>query len=115
MTMKKYGERIREIREKHGDTRLELANKLRLSESGLGKIERGERNFKPGLLEEIAKIYDTPLSSLYGKEGELPQELKEKGGKWIAFINEMEERNLTPEQIKATLEFLDKMGLSKKD
>lgn len=115
MTMKKYGERIREIREKHGDTRVDLANKLGMSESGLGKIERGERNFKPGLLEEIANIYDTPLSFFYGTEGELPKELKEKGAKWIAFIDEMEERKLTPEQIKATLEFLDVMGLTKKD
>lgn len=114
MTMKKYGDRIREIREKHGDTRLDLANKIGMSESGLGKIERGERNFKPGLLEEIAKLYDTPLSFFYGNEGELPNELKEKGAKWIAFINEMEERKLTPEQIKATLEFLDKFGITKK-
>jgi transcriptional regulator with XRE-family HTH domain len=112
--MRKYGDRIREIREKHGDTRLDLANKIGMSESGLGKIERGERNFKPGLLEQIAKVYDTPLSYFYGKEGELPEELKEKGAEWIAFIDEMEERKLTPEQIKATLEFLDKMGFTKK-
>jgi transcriptional regulator with XRE-family HTH domain len=85
-----------------------------MSESGLGKIERGERNFKPGLLEQIAKVYDTPLSYFYGKEGDLPEELKERGAEWIAFIDEMEERNLTPEQIKATLEFLDKMGFTKK-
>lgn len=113
MALRKYGNRIREIREKHGDTRQELANKVGLSESGLGKIERGERNFKPALLEEIAKIYDTPLSFFYGTEGDLPQELKEKGAEWIAFIDEMEERKLTPKQIKATLEFLDKMGFPK--
>jgi transcriptional regulator with XRE-family HTH domain len=112
--MRKYGDRIREIREKHGDTRLDLANKIGMSESGLGKIERGERNFKPGLLEQIAKVYDTPLSYFYGREGELPEELKEKGAEWIALIDEMEERKLTPEQIKATLEFLDKMGFTKK-
>jgi transcriptional regulator with XRE-family HTH domain len=112
--MRKYGDRIRNIREKHGHTRLELAKKIGMSEGGLGKIERGERNFKPGLLEEIAKIYDTPLSYFYGKEGDLPEELKQKGAKWIAFIDEMEERNLSPDQIKATLEFLDKMGFNKK-
>jgi transcriptional regulator with XRE-family HTH domain len=115
MNMNKYGKRIREIREKHGHTRQELANKIELSESGLGKIERGERNFKPGLLEQIADIYETPLSFFYGMEGDLPLELKNKGVEWIRFIEEMEERNLTPEQIKATLEFLDKMGITKKE
>lgn len=114
MAMRKYGERIRSIREKYGDTRLELARKIGMSEGGLGKIERGERNFKPGLLEQIAKIYDTPLSYFYGVEGDLPQELKDRGAEWIAFIDEMEQRKLTPEQIKATIEFLDKMGLNNK-
>jgi hypothetical protein len=40
--------------------------------------------------------------------------LKEKGVEWVRFIDEMEERQLTPDQIKATLEFLDKMGITKK-
>lgn len=109
----KYGMRIREIREKHGDTREELAKKLGLSESGLGKIERGERNFKPGLLEEVAQIYEIPLAVLYGEEGEVPQELQDIGVEWIRFIDEMKQKKLTPEQIKATIEFLDKMGFKK--
>jgi transcriptional regulator with XRE-family HTH domain len=115
MTMKRYGKRIKEIRGKFGHTRKQLADKIGLSESGLGKIERGERNFKPGLLEQIADIYETPLSFFYGIEGDLPQELLNRGGKWIRFIEEMEKRDLTPEQLIATLEFLDKMGIAKKE
>jgi transcriptional regulator with XRE-family HTH domain len=112
--MDKYGKAIRDLRERRGDTREELAKKLEMSESGLGKYERGERNIKPEFLEQVAKVYDVPLSYFYGEEGELPEELKKVGAKWITFIKEMEERELTPEQIKATLEFLEKMGITKK-
>jgi transcriptional regulator with XRE-family HTH domain len=112
--MKKYGLAIRKLRERNGDTREDLANKLGMSESGLGKYERGERTIKPEFLEQVSQVYDVPLSYFFGEEGELPEELKEVGAKWITFIKEMEERQLTPEQIKATLEFLDKMGITKK-
>jgi transcriptional regulator with XRE-family HTH domain len=111
----KYGMIIRDLREKMGDTRDELAKKLNISESALGKYERGERKVQLELIENIASIYDVPLTNFFGEEGVLPKELKDKGVKWIRFIHEMEERQLTPEQIKATLEFLDKMGLIKKD
>lgn len=110
----KYGRIIREIREKHGDTREELANKLNISESALGKYERGERKTQLDIIENVAKIYDVPLSSFFGEEGAVPPELKDKGAEWVRFIDEMEERQLTPDQIKATLEFLDKMGIIKK-
>jgi transcriptional regulator with XRE-family HTH domain len=113
--MSRYGQIIRELREKNGDTREELANKLELSESGLGKYERDERRIKPELLKQIADLYNVKLSSLFGEEGVMPEELKNIGAEWITFIKEMKERNLTPEQIKATLEFLDKMGITKKE
>jgi transcriptional regulator with XRE-family HTH domain len=112
--MKKYGMAIRKLREKHGDTRDDLAKKLGLSESGLGKYERGERSIKPEHLEQIAKLYDVSISYFFGEEGVLPQELKSVGAEWITFAKEMKEKELTPEQIKATLEFLDKMGITKK-
>jgi transcriptional regulator with XRE-family HTH domain len=111
--MKKYGLQIRKLREKHGDTRDELAKKLGLSESGLGKYERGERSIKPEHLEQIAKVYEVPLSYFFGEEGEVPAELKAVGVKWISFIKEMEDKQLTPEQIKATLELIKQINLPK--
>lgn len=113
--MKKYGIAIRKLREKHGDTRDDLAGKLGLSESALGKYERGERSIKPEHLEKIAKIYDVSISYFFGEEGVLPKEFKSMGVEWITFAKEMKEKQLTPEQIKATLEFLDKMGITNKD
>jgi transcriptional regulator with XRE-family HTH domain len=107
------GNKIRDLRNKNGDTLPELGKRLNFNYSNLSKIERGERSASVELLEQIAKVYDVKISYFFGEEGELPNELKEKGAKWISFVDEMEERQLTPEQIKATLEFLEKMGIGK--
>lgn len=107
--MSKYGENIREIREKNNHTREELANKLGISLSAMGKYERGERRVSPDLMEKIAEIYDVPLSSLYGEEGDLPNELKELGVEWITFAKDMKEKKITPEQIKSVLELIQKL------
>lgn len=108
--MNKYGNRIRELRENKKDTLEDLAKKLNMSWSTLGKYERGERRITPELLEQIAKVYDTPISYFYGEVQELPKELKKYGDGWVSFAKEMKEKKLTPEQIKAVVEMLEKMG-----
>lgn len=108
--MNKYGQRIRWIREKNKDSMEELAKKMNMSWSTLGKYERGERRITPELLEEVAKVYDVPISYFYGDAQELPEALKRHGEGWVKFAEEMEEKKLTPEQIKATLELLEKLG-----
>jgi transcriptional regulator with XRE-family HTH domain len=110
----KYGKAIRDIRLKNGDTIEQLARKLKITESSMGKYERGERKVKPEFLEQIAEIYDVPVSSFYGEEVEIPKELKEVGVEWITFAKEMKEKNLTPEQIKATLALIETLSTSKK-
>ena len=108
--MTDFGTRIRELREANGDTRADLAEKLNMSVSGVGKIERGERGFKKELLKEISDIYGVPVSYFYGEEADLPAELKEIGIEWIRFAKEMKERELTPEQIKATLDLIARLN-----
>lgn len=110
----KYGKAIRDLRLKNGDTIEQLANKLKITDSAMGKYERGERKVKPEFLEQIAEIYDVPVSFFYGEEVEIPKELKEVGVEWITFAKEMKEKNLTPEQIKATLALLENLSASKK-
>ena len=109
--LNKYGKYIRAIREKNNDTLEELAKKLDMSFSTLGKYERGERKITPDLLEQVAQVYNVPLSYFYGEEGQLPPELKEIGVEWITFAKEMQERNLSPEQIKATLDLISKLNI----
>jgi transcriptional regulator with XRE-family HTH domain len=112
--MKDIGNKIRDLRNKNGDSLEELGKKLNFNYSNLSKIERGVRSPSLELLEQISKLYEVRISYFFGEEGTLPKELEERGAKWIAFGDKMEQRELTPEQIEATLEFLDKMGLGKK-
>lgn len=103
----KYGLKIREIREKYGDTLEEAAKRLNMSWSSLGKYERGERKVTPDFLEEVAEVYDVPLSYFFGVEKVVPEELKEVGVDWITFIGEMKERDLSPKEIKSIIDFVN--------
>ncbi|WP_226085680.1 helix-turn-helix domain-containing protein [Mesobacillus sp. S13] len=104
------GQKIRYLRTKNGHTLEELGNKLNFNYSNLSKIERGARKPTLEILEDIAKIYDVPVSFFFGETQELPEELKQLGEGWIKFAKKMEKRNLTPEEIEATLDFLEKLN-----
>lgn len=107
--MNKYGHKIRALREKHNDRLEDLAKKIDTTLSALGKYERGERKVTPELLEKIAQVYEEPLSYFYGDMKELPNELKEVGEGWISFAKDMEEQEITPEEIKAILSLFKKL------
>jgi transcriptional regulator with XRE-family HTH domain len=107
--LNKYGKRIRSLRESRKDTLEDLAEKLNMTWSSLGKYERGERKITPELLEQIAKIYDVPFSYFFGEETKPPNELKELGAEWVTFVKGMKEREITPEEIKAILNIMKKI------
>lgn len=108
--MKHLGNKVREIRQKHGHTLEELGDKLSFNPSNLSKIERGIRKPTIELIEQIAKLYDVPLSYFFGEEAEMPDELRELGAEWITFVEEMEEKNITPDEIKAIMEIMKKIN-----
>lgn len=109
--MNRYGSKIREIREKNNDTLEDLAKKLDTHFSTVGKWERGERKITPELLEQIAELYDVPVSYFFGdKDGEVPEELKEIGVEWIRFAEEMKEKEITPEELKAIISLYKKLN-----
>lgn len=110
--MKGVGKKIRELRVKNGHTLEQLGSKLNFNYSNLSKIEREVRTPSVELLKEIAEIYDVPLSYFFGKEQEIPEELKKVGVEWVTFAEEMEERNITPEEIKAILDIVKKVNKS---
>lgn len=108
--LNKYGKFIREIREKNNDTLEDLAKKLKLSNASvLSKYELGQRKITPEFLEEVAAVYGVPVSYFYGERRELPEELKKFGSGWVSFIDEMEQKNLTPEQIKDIVEIMNRI------
>jgi transcriptional regulator with XRE-family HTH domain len=102
--LSKYGSKIRDIREKKKDTLEELAKKMNMSWSALGKLERGERRITPEVLEQVAKIYDVPLSYFFGEEIPVPKELESLGVEWVAVIEEFIEEGLTPKEVMAIRE-----------
>lgn len=107
--MNKYGQKIRELRLKNNDRLEDLAKKIDTTLSALGKYERGEVKISPELLEKIAEVYEEPLSYFYGETKELPKELQELGEGWVAFAKEMEDQEITPEEIKAIISVWRKM------
>ncbi len=106
--MDTVGKRIREIRKKNKDTLEDLGKKIDFNYSNLSKIERGDRNPTLEILRSICEIYDVPLSYFLGEKEEMPAEIGNKGAEWMAFIDEMEKRNLSPDEIKEIVDFLDK-------
>jgi transcriptional regulator with XRE-family HTH domain len=60
--------KIRELRQKKGDTIKELANKIQYDFSNLSKIERGIVTPSLKLLSRIANIYDVNISYFLEEE-----------------------------------------------
>ena len=107
--MGKIGMMVRGLREKMGDTQKELGAKIGYSYGGIAKIERGERRPSVDFLEKVAQAYDIDVSYFLGAPQEINDELKEKGVEWVSFVDEMEKRNLTPDELRKVVEFLDSM------
>jgi transcriptional regulator with XRE-family HTH domain len=71
VTHKKFGERLKELREKKGKkenrnfTQEDLAELVEVDRSYIGFLERGEKNPTLKKLEKIAKVFDMSLSELF--------------------------------------------------
>lgn len=107
--MKNISKKIREARVKKGLTLEELGEKINFNYSNLSKIERGVRSPTLELLEKLAEFYEVPLSYFFGEEIEVPDPLKKIGVEWVTFAEEMEEKEITPDDIKAIMEILNKI------
>ena len=71
LTHKKFGERLKELREKKGKkenrnfTQEDLAELVEVDRSYIGFLERGEKNPTLKKLEKIARTFDMTLSELF--------------------------------------------------
>ncbi|MEY3786455.1 MAG: hypothetical protein RLZ75_660 [Pseudomonadota bacterium] len=91
-------EKIRLIRETKGLTQEQLAEKLKMSPSAYGDIERGNTNVKLARLEQIAETLEIKLSELF--------ELSEKGS--LNIINSLHSNNETKIHIGSSASELEK-------
>lgn len=58
--------RIRELREDHDLTQLDVAKKLNMSQTGYSKYEVGTHDIPTKILIALAKIYDVSTDYLLG-------------------------------------------------
>lgn len=64
-THKKFGNRLKELRDKNKLTQEELAEKVGVDRSYMGFLERGEKNPTLEKLTLIAKAFNISLSKLF--------------------------------------------------
>lgn len=65
--MNKYGQRLKELREKRGYTQEELAKILNTSRSRIGMYEQGKRQPDFEMQEAIADLFNVSLDYLFGR------------------------------------------------
>lgn len=65
--MNKCGEQITYLREQHGLTQEELANKLGISRSALSHYEKNRREPEFKTLIDIADLFNVSIDSLFGR------------------------------------------------
>ena len=87
---KAYGERIKRLRRSKGLTQEQLAEKLCVSRTYIGKIEKGSQVGPIELAAELAVLFDVPLEHrLLGNE--CPANNRRQDLQWvIAFLSELE-------------------------
>lgn len=85
--MIEIGNRIREIRERKGETLRLTAESIEVSHAHLSKIENGKNMPSVEVLDKLANHFDVPVGYFFGEEQSI-EELKEK--KVIEFINEID-------------------------
>jgi len=66
------GERIRTMRESRGMTQVQLAEMMNISRSTIGMYERDEREPNLDTIEELADIFNVPMSALTDRNEEKP-------------------------------------------
>lgn len=64
----RLGEKLRVVREQAGFTQSAIANYLKVDQSLISKIEKGERTLTSDLLDRLAALFGIHLSSLSDSE-----------------------------------------------
>jgi transcriptional regulator with XRE-family HTH domain len=108
--MENIGERIKNIRNKKNFTLRFVGESLNVDYSHISKIERGDRTPSIELLENMAELFDVPLSYFFGESKPVPPDLAEKDVDWLVLGEEMEEKELSPDDIRDMIKFIEKLN-----
>jgi len=125
--MSEFNNRLREMRNKHGYTQLQVSEQIGVERSSYSLYESGRRNPDYSTLKAIAKIFGCTTDYLLGvtdepdlvhyvfSDEELPDELK---GHKVAvdIVKDMLDKGLSKEEIDMIIDMgLLWMGKNKKD
>ncbi len=69
--MKRFGEKLRVLRQRHGMTQIQLGDSLEVKQSYIGKMERGERVPNVAMLIKVSRIFNISADVLMKDELEL--------------------------------------------
>lgn len=108
VNMDNIGKKIQKLRKKHGDTLEELGEKLHFNYSNLSKIERGLRHPTLELINGVSQLYGVPLVHFF-EDGKINVEFQEMGADWVAFVEEMKEKQITPDELRTYLNVITKL------
>jgi transcriptional regulator with XRE-family HTH domain len=99
---KQIGEKLRKLRESKNLTTREVAEAIGITHSYVSRIENGKA---PSLdkLKKLCDFYHVDVSFLFGDKNEPDDGLKKLGVEWIAFAEDMKDKDISPEEIKQTL------------
>ncbi len=69
--MKKFGEKLRRLRQRQGLSQTELGQQLGVQQSYVGKLERGEKTPNVAMLGKIAALFQVSFDRLLDDEVEV--------------------------------------------
>lgn len=64
LAVRKFGKRVREVRQERGLSQMALADLLQVTTTYIGRIERGERSPSLPTIARLAKALETSVSEL---------------------------------------------------
>jgi len=105
---KEIGQKLKGLRTSRKYTTAEVAERTGITQSYVSKIERGEKQTSITTLQLLADFYNVHISYFFGEQQDIPEELQGKID-WISFGEEMERRNLTPEELKEIADFAERI------
>lgn len=108
LTNKEIGLRIKSAREGKGMTLQEVADKVGIAKSTVQRYEAGLiEKIKLPVVSSIAKALDVDPAWVIGKTDEPKTEKFELKGAYFNFAKEMQERNVTKEDMEKLWQFYD--------
>ncbi|QOY34900.1 helix-turn-helix domain-containing protein [Anaerobacillus isosaccharinicus] len=107
--MKHIGEKIKDLRLKHGMTLKELGDAIEFNYSNLSKIERGHRKPAIEFLQRLAHYFKVEMSYFFNGQKYLQDEENIEEYQLIDLIEEMKRKNISYEELLEMIRKLDDM------